>query len=642
MTVVAVAGGLGDLGRIITDALFETGKHEIQAVQDKSDRISPLTGKRYLPIIQTDYSSEDSLVEQLTEKHVNVVICAFIMDCDSASDAQLRLIRAADRCPCVQRFIPSEFNVEYNVGDNVLPYPEKRFHITARQELEKTSTLEYAYIYPGMFMDYFDLPRVISNLRPLCFFIDPANGQAVLPGDGEAKMSMTFTTDAARYIALALELDQWPRILTTAASTVSLNELVRLVEKSLGRKLEVQYQPVEKLLKHETVDLPTNVDIAKGYPQRFPQGLDQLRALVADLEAGVALGAFDFGKLNEHVNLVKVFEGKAPAPKRIEELIEEAWKAEFSQILVIPEMYTAVSLLRPAALMPGAALAAIILSTGFPEARYSGPTSQLGSPSIFGPFYHLQGNMSTAATNLQQVKASEGRDAILGALREDGAVIIKGLFTTDQRLNNVVSLSRTFRQEILENNLIRQLCEEIYLKDAGGYWMNSAQVIDIGPASKAQPLHRDQWQFPIFTYCGPNAPEASVNFVVALTEFTDENGATRVIPGSHKWDDFQENGTPEDTIPAEMQAGDACFISGKVVHGGGANRTKDFTRRGITLVFQCSYLTPEEAYPFLVEKEIAKTLSPRAQRMIGFRSQFLKDSPGVWKRDYGEVDEVYC
>lgn len=300
----------------------------MQIVHDKSGRMSPLTGKRYHPFIQTDYSSKDSLVEQLTRNHVKIVICAFIMDCDSASDAQLRLIRAAEECPCVQRFIPSEFNVEYNVDDTVLPYPEKRFHLAARRELERTSTLEYAYIYPGIFMDYFGLPRVTSNLRPLCFFVDPENGQAVLPGDGEAKMSMTFTTDAARYIALALELDQWPRILTTAASTISLNELVRLVEKNLGRKLEVRYQPVEKLLKHETVDLMMNVDIAKRFPQRFPQGLDQLRALIADLEAGVALGAFDFGNLTEHLDLVKAFEGKVPAPKRIEEVIEEAWKAD--------------------------------------------------------------------------------------------------------------------------------------------------------------------------------------------------------------------------------------------------------------------------------------------------------------------------
>jgi ectoine hydroxylase-related dioxygenase (phytanoyl-CoA dioxygenase family) len=285
--------------------------------------------------------------------------------------------------------------------------------------------------------------------------------------------------------------------------------------------------------------------------------------------------------------------------------------------------------------------------------------------------------MSTSTAKLQQIRSSEGREAVLKAVREDGGVIIKGLFTTDQvdrlneevqpaldkvgvgskhsedwvqdfygdntkRLSNAVTLSKTFRHEFLENELIHQLCEDIYLKDAGGYWMNSAQIIEIGPDSKAQPLHRDQWQFPIFTHCGPEAPEASINFLVALSEFRDENGATRIIPGSHKWKDLGENGTLEDTIPAEMEPGDACFITGKVVHGGGANITKDSLRRCIALVFQCSYLTPEEAYPFMVDKEIAKTLTPRGQRMIGFRNQFLKDSPGVWKREYGEADEVYC
>jgi hypothetical protein len=301
-----------------------------QTLPEKSGRMSPLTGKHYNPVIQTDYS-EESLVKQLTENDVNVVICTFIMDSDSVSDAQLRLIRAANQCPNVKRFIPSEFNVEYNVGDDILPYPEKRYHLTARRELERTTTLEYAYIYPGMFMDYFGLPRVKSSLRPLCFFIDPANGEAVLPGDGEAKMSMTFTTDAARYIALALELKEWPLVMTTAASTVSLNELVRLVEKSLGRKLNVRYQPVDKLLRHDAIDLPGNIVIAREYPERFPEGLGQLRGLIADLEAGVALGAFDFGKLGGHLDLVNEFEGKTPAPRRIEDVLEEAWKVDYSQ-----------------------------------------------------------------------------------------------------------------------------------------------------------------------------------------------------------------------------------------------------------------------------------------------------------------------
>jgi len=265
-------------------------------------------------------------MEQLTEYKVNVVICTFIMDNDLVCDAELRLIRAADRCPSVKRFVPSEFNVEYDVDDDVLPYPEKKFHIIARRELAKTITLEYAYIYPGMFMDYFGLPRVPSSLHQLCFFVDPENGTAVLPDDGEARMSMTFTTDAARYLALALELDKWPRIMTTVVSTVSLNQLVALVENSLGRKLDVRYQPAEKLLKHEAIDLKTNLDIASRFPERFPGGVQQLRALIADLEAGVALGAYDLRNLSGHLDLVKEFEGKVTAPKRIEEVIRQAWR----------------------------------------------------------------------------------------------------------------------------------------------------------------------------------------------------------------------------------------------------------------------------------------------------------------------------
>ncbi|KAI1127490.1 NAD(P)-binding protein [Nemania abortiva] len=335
MAVVLVAGGLGDLGRVITDALYERGKHEVYVMSRKGTakqtRISPLTGKDYNPIIETNYS-ENSLVEQLSEKQIMVVICAFIMDSESTCAAQIQLIRAAERCECVRRFIPSEFNVEYDVGDDVLPYPEKEFHLRARTELSYTRTLEYAYVYPGMFMDYFGMPHVATQLRPLYFFIDPASGQAVLPGDGEAKMSMTFSSDAARYIALALDLAKWPRILTTVTSTVTLNELVGLAQKNLGCALAVRYQPVENLLRHEPLaDLPGNIDIAATYPGRFPGGLRQLRALIADLEAGVALGAYDLTRLvdkqQDCLDLVRAFEGLegVSPPKGIEEFMAEAW-----------------------------------------------------------------------------------------------------------------------------------------------------------------------------------------------------------------------------------------------------------------------------------------------------------------------------
>ncbi|KAK7957369.1 phosphoserine aminotransferase [Apiospora aurea] len=337
MVVVAVAGGLGDLGHLITKALLDTGKHEVyvmsrKRIEDETARISPLTGERYFPPIQTDYSSEDELTDHLTEHNIQVVICAFIMDNDSVSDAQLRLIRAAEKSPCVRRFVPTEFNVEYDASDDILPYPKKRFHMLARRELEeKTRTLEYAYVYPGMFMDYFGLPRVESVLRPLCFFVDPAHGQAFLPiGAGEAKMSMTTTTDFARYLALALDLESWPRVLSTATSTVTLNELVRLVEKSLGRPLNVRYQPVEALLQHTCFDLPANLEsAAERWTERG--GLDQLRALIADLEASVALGAYDLTQLTGHLDLVKAFEGTAPAPKTLEDLLEEAWEPKLPE-----------------------------------------------------------------------------------------------------------------------------------------------------------------------------------------------------------------------------------------------------------------------------------------------------------------------
>ncbi|KAK8059051.1 phosphoserine aminotransferase, partial [Apiospora saccharicola] len=286
---------------------------------------------RYFPILQADYSSEDKLQAQLTEHKVQVIICAFLMDNDSASDAQLRLIRAAEKCPSVRRFIPSEFNVEYDAGDDVLPYPKKRFHRLARRELEeRTRTLEYSYVYPGMFMDYFGLPRVKSVLRPLCFFVDPAHAQAILPTDGgEAKMSMTSTTDFARYLALALDLEEpWPRVLTTATSTVTLDELVRLVETSLGRPLQVRFQPVEALLQHVGADLPTNLEIAAGrWTERG--GMEPLRALISDLEASVVLGAYDLTQLTgQHLDLVKEFQGKAPAPRLIQDLLEEAWGSQ--------------------------------------------------------------------------------------------------------------------------------------------------------------------------------------------------------------------------------------------------------------------------------------------------------------------------
>lgn len=278
----------------------------------------------------------------------------------------------------------------------------------------------------------------------------------------------------------------------------------------------------------------------------------------------------------------------------------------------------------------------------------------------------------TETARLRAVPRDTPLAEILSIVKADGGVILKGFLTPDQvirfntdiepsiqqlaagskhedpeiaefhgsntkRLTNLVSLSKTFRDEIVDDDLVHQIGDATFLEESGTYWMGTAQVIEIGPGNAAQVLHRDLENYFPFVGMGPAGPEVICNFLIALTDFTEENGATRIVPGSHTWPDYTDRGKPEDTIPAEMEAGDALFFGGKLAHGGGANKTKSEYRRAVAFTLSPGYLTPEEAYPFLIDLELAKTLSPRVQRLIGFRSQFPTGAPGLWQTDYAEL-----
>ncbi|MGB3697552.1 MAG: phytanoyl-CoA dioxygenase family protein [Gordonia sp. (in: high G+C Gram-positive bacteria)] len=281
-------------------------------------------------------------------------------------------------------------------------------------------------------------------------------------------------------------------------------------------------------------------------------------------------------------------------------------------------------------------------------------------------------SMTSVETELQRVPSTTPAADILAIVARDGGVVIEGMLSADQvarfnseidpsvaalaagsthenelvqefhgvntkRLTNLVNRSDVFRDEIIDLDLVHELCDARFLNESGTYWMTTAQVIEIGPGNRAQMLHRDLENWYPFVGMGPAGPEITLNFLIALTDFTEDNGATRVIPGSHLWSDFEDRGTPEQTIPATMKAGDALFISGKTVHGGGANLTSDEYRRGVSFAFNPGYLVGEEAYPFLVSREVAATLPERVQRILGFRSQYPLGSPGLWQVDYSEL-----
>ena len=127
-------------------------------------------------------------------------------------------------------------------------------------------------------------------------------------------------------------------------------------------------------------------------------------------------------------------------------------------------------------------------------------------------------------------------------------------------------------------------------------------------------MHRDQWGFDFFPF--PVGYEVQLNTIWALTEFTEENGATRVIPGSHRHADRLEY-KESDTEPAVMSRGSVLFYTGSLYHGGGGNRSQA-TRIGLNLTYARSWLRQEENQYLSVPHDIARSLPDDLLRLVGY------------------------
>jgi ectoine hydroxylase-related dioxygenase (phytanoyl-CoA dioxygenase family) len=122
-----------------------------------------------------------------------------------------------------------------------------------------------------------------------------------------------------------------------------------------------------------------------------------------------------------------------------------------------------------------------------------------------------------------------------------------------------------------------------------GCLISSLSSIDIQPGEIAQPIHADDQLIPIPK---PHPPTVC-NTMWALTDFTEENGATRIIPGSHLADSSPEYGGEYDSIPASMPAGSVLLWHGSLWHSGGANRS-DERRVGIAMNYCAGYIRQQE------------------------------------------------
>ena len=169
-------------------------------------------------------------------------------------------------------------------------------------------------------------------------------------------------------------------------------------------------------------------------------------------------------------------------------------------------------------------------------------------------------------------------------------------------------------RDLVMDPLVLGTCHEV-LGHATSFQLHLTQVISIGPNEPAQPIHRDQWAYDFFTF--PQGYEVQCNTIWALTDFTEENGATRVIPGSNHYEDKLRLSV-DDSVPAEMARGSVLLYTGAVYHGGGANRS-DGVRKGINITYNLSWLRQEENQYLAVPLDVARTLPEDLLRLIGYQ-----------------------
>ena len=249
--------------------------------------------------------------------------------------------------------------------------------------------------------------------------------------------------------------------------------------------------------------------------------------------------------------------------------------------------------------------------------------------------------------SLPTVSAGCAPDDACAALDEYGAVIVEGLLSRSvidavndevephvaqadpdmrhlnpaiqyfhakaRHVTGLAAKSPTFATAVMMHPLLLAICDRVLAPSCARYQLNLAHLLERMPGAEDQLLHRDE---DVWNLLPRPHPELQVASVIGLVDFSRDNGATRLVPGSHRW---ERGRTPSDVemACAEMPAGSAVVYLGSTLHGGG-NNTTNTPRRGVHLSYTLGWLRTEENNYLAVPPEVASTLPRDCQALLGY------------------------
>ncbi|MBN8520329.1 MAG: phytanoyl-CoA dioxygenase family protein [Alphaproteobacteria bacterium] len=243
---------------------------------------------------------------------------------------------------------------------------------------------------------------------------------------------------------------------------------------------------------------------------------------------------------------------------------------------------------------------------------------------------------------MAKVQVVDMKDSIQDILRiidEDGCVVIRDAINSDglkklqnemndllnntsvcagdfygyqtKRISGLIKKSPQTR-ELAIHPVILSVMDEVLLRSCEQYQLNLTQAIQIYPSEPQQIIHRDDSMFPF----GAKRFEAMINCMWAVDDFTFENGATHVVPGSHKWD-LDRQPKPEEVTYGEMPAGSVLIYLGSLLHNGGANISSK-PRTGLVVSYCNGWLRQAENQYLAVPLSDAANYSECLQRLMGY------------------------